>query len=244
MSISDSKSASVKCQLREATLAHMQDRQQLVPMSSHRGRISTDGLVEQILNQGSTVRGADVKAVLDNLGKAIFAVCSRGEAVSIPELGIITPRVGGVANRDGTWVSGPYVYLNMRFENSLSAAIQDKAQIEIVEATTVMPSITTVVDVASGTRNESLTSGSLGSIKGKNLRFDATKSDEGLYLIPAAGGEAVKVALFERNSPVKLTFQWPSGLISETQYKVQVRARIGSSKTLRESAIGAILTVV
>ena len=234
---------SLKVQFRPALRAEQKAEGKLIPHGKTGKRIKASELAEFIVRQGTTVRKPDILAVMENLGLAIQTLCSGGDSVTLPNLGIVKPQIGGVTDKDGKWIDGPYTYLAMQFNTGLNKLFSNEVSVEMVSATKRFPEILTVTDVATNTQNESLTSGSMGSVKGKNLRFNATQSDEGLYLIPTAGGDEVKVALFESNTAVKLTFQWPAGLISETQYKVQIRARIGSSKTLRESAIGAILTV-
>jgi len=233
----------LKVQLMPALRTEQRAEGKLIPRGKTGKRVKASELAEFIVRQGTTVRKPDILAVMENLGQAIRTLCSGGDSVTLPNLGIVTPQIGGVADKDGKWVDGPYTYLTMRFDSDLSYQFSGEVSTEIVSATKRFPEIVAVTDVASATQNETLTSGSMGNVKGKNLRFNATKSDEGLYLIPTAGGDEVKVALFESNTSVKLTFQWPSGLTSGTEYKVQIRARLPGTKTLRESAIGAILTV-
>lgn len=206
-------------------------------------RIGDGDLKRQIIAQGTTARPADIDSVIENFGTAVKTLCARGESITIKGLGIITPRVCGTRDADGNWLDGPHTYLTMRFDPALHKEFRAVATIEEVPAVKTVPVIRQFIDNASGTKNSKLTPGAIAEVQGENLRFDPTKSDEGLWLLPQNGGTPVKAALFNTIKPVRLVFQPPAGLELGTGYRLQVKARIRGTKTLRETVSDFVLAV-
>jgi len=229
-------SNAIQYQVRSALTTEQKNAGLKIPMASTRGRLTETDLAREIIRQGTTVREADVLAVLKNISNAVAARCKNGESVTIPSLGIITPRIGGVMDKDGKWIDGPYVYLGMKFETALAEDIQLNATIEQISVKKNMPQILRFFDAASATENTTATMDSAAEINGLNLRFNPTKSDEGLWLAPVNPElPAVKVGAFLQNSPSRVIFTVPAGLQIGTLYKPLLRARAPGCKLLRES---------
>lgn len=246
MSISESNSVSLKCQL----IAPLRDEQKAsgekIPITAHRGRITVDDLSEQIVNQGSLVRRPDVRAVLDNVGKAAQVSLCKGDAVSIDGLGIIDLKIGGVVNPDGTWKKGPFIYPVMRFEKTFCEQIQSLTRIEIIPTRVLVPEIYAVTDGASQKENSVITPGGLGGITGTGLKIHPTISDEGVYLVKSdePGAIPIKIGAFLWMKSTELSFAWPLELESGASYGLEVRARIAGGKNLRTSNWQNTLTVL
>jgi len=204
--------------------------------------IDTKTLAQEIVRQGTTVRVADAEAVLDNLATALAALCARGESVKIAKFGFVTPRVKGTRNAAGEWVKEPKAYLTMRFDSALQRAFSANAVLEEVEAKENGPVIMQVTD-ASGAIDSVLTAGAFVGIEGKYLKFNPTRSDEGVYFIPTGTGETVKAAQILDNRYSRLTVGIPATLEAGGSYRIQVRARLNKCKNVTESSYKAVFTV-
>lgn len=205
--------------------------------------IDTKTLAQEIVRQGTTVRVADAEAVLENLATALAALCARGESVKIGKFGFVTPRVKGTRNESGEWINPPKAYLTMRFDTALQRAFSANAVLEEVEAKENSPLVAQVKDGATGLFDSVLTSGGALGIIGKCLKFNPTRSDEGVYFVPAETGETVKAAQILDNRYSRLTVAVPTELTPGAMYRIRVRARLNNCKTLTESAYKTVLTV-
>ncbi len=74
----------IKYQLRPDLTKEHREKGIMIVRGSTALRVDQEVLIEEIIRQGTTVRRADVEAVLSNLGAALVALCSRGESVTVP----------------------------------------------------------------------------------------------------------------------------------------------------------------
>ncbi len=234
---------SIKYQLRPGLTEEHQAQGILIAKSSTALRIDKETFIQEIIRQGTTARKADVEAVLANLGVAIAALCGRGESVTIPGFGIITPRVCGTMNAQREWINKPKPHIGIRFDTALEAAFQSCVQLEEIEPVTIRPIIHNVQDVNTGTANDKLSTGGMVGVMGKHLKFHPLMGDEGIFLVPVAEGEAVKVLRYLDNRPTRLTFEVPAGLNPGDAYTLEVRSRKTGCKTLRTSDYATHFTV-
>lgn len=87
-----------------------------------------------------------------------------------------------------------------------------------------------------------LTPGTIGTLTGYRLKYDPASPDEGLFLVPEAGGPGVQVTAIQANKPRSIVFQVPSAL-APGAYRLEVRARMRDSEDLRTGTLAAVLTV-
>ncbi len=199
---------------------------EMIVHSSTALRIQQEELADELVRQGTTVRRADVLAVLDNLGLAVGHLCARGIAVSIPNLGTMTPRARGVVDRNGTWIRPLEGYLTLQADSRLEAVFAAHAQFEQVPRKPVRAVIRQVLNLTVGGIAANFNPGDILEIKGRFLGFCASAEDEGVFL-KHTGGSAlseIKIAEVLHNSHSRLLFRMPSQITSST-WKLEVRAR-------------------
>ena len=206
--------------------------------------VDKDRLVREIGRQSTIARAADISAMLDNLGIVIASFCSNGQSVEIPHLGKFIPRVRGTATDKGEWIRHPEAYMTFRFNKKLVEAFGPQVQMQQTLPNKIRPTIGFMMDGATLKVNEVLTPGGVLAIKGRNLKSNISKSDEGVWFMPVdQSGTAVKVSHLVDNTYSRLTCEIPAELQAGTQYRVEIRTRIKSSKILSTSACDTVLIV-
>jgi hypothetical protein len=108
------------------------------------------------------------------------------------------------------------------------------------------PFIDTVFDYGSETTNLVLTPGGMLDIKGFHLKFLPGEANNGIFLMPVAGGEEMKLAPVPTNMPTHLLTQTPAGL-ADGDYWMEVRTTFngsgGALKTLKVGRLSQVLSV-
>jgi hypothetical protein len=121
--------------------------------------------------------------------------------------------------------------------------VMANASVERVYLSKPAPTPMSYADLGSGTADTTVTPGHIGTLSGQRLKFDASATDEGIFLIPAAGGDAVKVAAVQSNLlPRELVFLVPT-LTANAGYCLEVRARLNGADELRTGRLGKTLAV-
>jgi hypothetical protein len=121
----------------------------------------------------------------------------------------------------------------------LRGVVAQKGQPVKQEATKPAPNPLTYVDLASDSRNSTLTPGGMGQVVGHRLKFDAADPEQGIFFI-AGDGTATRVTVIGRNMPSDLMFMVPDGLAAG-DYTLEVRAAFASSD-IRTGTLAAALT--
>lgn len=211
----------------------------------------TEALIKRVLEQGSTVTEADLRAAAADLVQAAKSYLLEGARVHFFGLADFYPRVKGVFN-------GPLDPFD-RARHSVDVAcnpgsrvreeVRAEATVERVDTIKPTPTPVEFADNGSHTTNDQITVGNIGQIAGSRLKFDVTKADEGVFFVPATGAAVrVPVADVQTNKPGKVIFLNPATLVPGT-YHVEVRARQGpkpagtDNRELRVGRLGAALTV-
>ncbi len=207
--------------------------------------IDTDAIIKRVLDQGSTVTEADLRASAADLVKATRSFLLEGARVHFFGLADFFPRVKGkftgptdsfdplrhsvdVAANPGT-----------RVRNEVRAG----ATVQKVEAVKPAPNPIQFADNGSSTTDDQVTVGNIGTVVGSRLKYDEAQADEGIFFIATAGGETkVANAAVQTNMPATVLFLIPATLIAGT-YNLEVRARVSGGTQLRIGRLDATLTV-
>lgn len=213
------------------------------------GSADGDDLVQDIIDQGSTVTKPDILAVTADLLLAVERRLEMGQRVNFFGVVDCFPRIKGVF--DGPtdpWDSARHkVDVGCNPGSELRDAVRAGATVERVEALKPSPNLIQFHDFTTDTNNDAASVGGPGQIAGSRLKFDATKADEGIYFVPATG-VATKVDMVTYNKPGRLDFTVPATLVPGT-YHLEVRARMGvppagaDTRELRIGRLDATLTV-
>jgi hypothetical protein len=205
--------------------------------------LTSKEVIHHMIQQGSTMTSADIKAALDDMVKAVEYLVLMGYSVQLDGLGTIVPTVKGhfESARDEYEAGRHRIALNIKPVKELIKSIRSKAIMEKVRANTTTPVIDFITDLATATENRVVTSGGEVVIEGANMVFDSTADDEGIFIV-AGDDNAHKVTYLDAPSRGRMKFVMPDAFPAGTVVKLQVRSRLGS-KTLRVGTSGAEVTV-
>ena len=208
--------------------------------------LDTEGLIQRLTQAGSTVTEADFRAMLVLLKQELRSALLDGCRVNLDGVGQFYPTIAGTfhGTTDSFDPARHTLQLSTRTDKHLLAALRRHARFEKQAAPDTRAVLSSFTDLASGTVNSLITPASIGTLDGARLRHVPSRPDEGLYLVPAGGGPAVKVpaAGFQMNRPARLVFLVPA--LAAGQWRLEVRNRPGlaASAALRVGTLNALLT--
>ena len=183
-----------------------------------------DEIIDAMMEKGSTLTKADVKAVLQIYGEVVSTIIKDGSSVNTPLMNT-SLSISGVFNgaNDSFDKKRHTVNLNITAGTALKAAL-GKIKCEKTEGASTDPYITEVTDIVTGTANTTLTKGGVVQLVGARLKFDAKDAAQGIFFVPETG-EAVRAAVIAENKPARLMAIIPADLAAGTYY-IEVRTKI------------------
>jgi len=209
------------------------------------GSSDLEDIVRRMLDQGSTVTEADIRAVLADAIKATQSLLLDGRRVNFGGLCDLYPRIRGkfTGPADGFDPARHKVDVGASPGAAVRSHVRAEAQVEKVEAVKPAPSIVEYRDLASGEANGTITPGTIGTLVGHRLKYNAAEADEGIFILPQGGGTIpqVKVELVRKNSPAELVFIVPA-LPANPTVLIEVRARVRGGEQMRSGRLDALLT--
>lgn len=195
----------------------------------------------------SGLRRSQMLAVTDELRRTTIEAFGLGLTVKIPGFGVLRLVGGGTEDSSAADGGKPLsLTVNLLVDRGLQAAVAVPGMVEktVVNQQEILPQIATVQDLATEAIDSSMTPGALLAIQGKNLKFDKTKSAEGVYFIPASGtGEVVKCAMTTKPRTIQVDAVVPEGLVSGSSYYVEIRTVLRGSRKLKTGRFEQVLTV-
>ena len=204
-----------------------------------------DEIIDLMMEKGSTLTKADVKAVLQIYGEVVSTIIKDGSSVNTPLMNTAMS-ISGVFNgaNDAFDKKRHTVNLNITAGTALKAAL-GKIKCEKTEGTSTDPYITEVTDIVTGTVNTTLTKGGVVQLVGSRLKFDAKDTAQGIFFVPETG-EAVRAAVIAENKPARLMAIIPADLAAGTYY-IEVRTKYANAtkqlKTLKVGRFAKPLTI-
>lgn len=204
---------------------------------------SLDDIVDRIMDGGSTVTRGDVAAVLEQAIVVCENFLQDGYRVNIDGLVDLFPRIRGkfTGPLDTYDPSRHSLDLAAMPGNRVRKSFKATAVPEKIVGDKVRPLLVEYQDLATGTVNTTLTRGNIGSVAGKQLAYDATAADEGLFLVSADANPPVKVSAVQKNKPGELIFLVPPDLTEFGSYQMEVRTRPKGCKELRVGRLDQLL---
>ena len=205
----------------------------------------TEALITRVLEQGSTVTEADLRASAADLVQATKSLLLEGARVHFFGLADFFPRVKGIFTgpTDTFDPARHSVDVAANPGSRVRQEVRAEATVNKVEAIKPAPNPIQFADNGSGTTNDQVTVGNIAEVAGSRLKFDEAAADEGIFFIATAGGETkVAAAAVQTNQPSTLLFLIPATLIAGT-YNIEVRARVSGGTELRVGRLDPVLTV-
>jgi len=207
------------------------------------GSAESGDLVQDIIDQGTTVNRPDILAVTAALKLACQRRVEQGQRVNYFGMVEFFPRVKGIFTgaTDTFDPARHHIDIGANPGSELREAVRKGATVEKVEAVKPSPNPIEYRDIGSDTTNDQITAGNIGQLSGSRLKFDPGQADEGVFFVATAGGET-KVATVQKNKPAQVVFLVPATLVAGT-YNIEVRARIAGGTELRTGRLDPVLTV-
>ncbi|MBP3365932.1 MAG: DUF4469 domain-containing protein [Treponema sp.] len=205
-----------------------------------------DEIIGLIMKRGTTLTKADVSAVLQVFSEVVCELTADGSAVNTP-LFSTSFSVSGVFSgmADSFDRARHSISVNVNPGTALREAAKS-VKTEKTEAAATEPYITEAADIVSGSVNATLTAGGILRLTGSRLKFDALDEAQGVFLVPAEGGEAVKCAVVAENKPARVMIMVPAD-VKPGAYYAEVRTKLfgngGTSKTQRMGRFSKLLAV-
>jgi len=155
-------------------------------VAPHRS-LDEEAIAQDMVNRGTSFSKADILGVLQLLTDSIRFQVSQGNRVNLA-LARFGPVVKGRFNsRDDHFDDDRYalrvqVQSGSRLQTALKAA-----EVEKIARPLPKPVVLEFTDVASQQVNARITPANMGIVTGRNLLFDPSQADEGLFFIDSAG---------------------------------------------------------
>lgn len=203
--------------------------------------LTLDDVIDQMIHRGSTVTRAEAFAVLEEYNATIEALLRQGYHINTPLLNYRLAVRGLFDGPDDLFDPARHqVYVSVKPGPRLRK-IGPQVAVERVQFTPTTPQPFHFNDLATGTRDATVTPGGLARLKGLHLKYDETDLEQGIFFVDAAQ-TATRVTVVETNLPRRLAFLIPPGLASGT-YTVEVRAVLRNTNTFRIGRLPHTLTV-
>lgn len=207
------------------------------------GTADGKALVQDILDQGTTVNRPDILAVTAALKLACQRRVEEGQRVNYFGMVEFFPRIKGVFTgaMDTFDPARHHIDIGANPGSELRDAVRAGATVQKVEAVKPAPNPIEYRDIGSDTTNDQVTVGNIGQLSGSRLKYDPAQADEGVFFVATAGGDT-KVSTVQKNKPSQSVFLVPAALLAGT-YNLEVRARIGGGTELRTGRLDTVLTI-
>ncbi len=207
-------------------------------------RVATSEDILKEMNVPGGVTKAQAAVVITARKVAIMKLLSRGYAIRT-ELVEINPAVRGVfIDVDDNFDPKRHtIVLNTEAREDLKIKARE-LEVKKVKVIGRIPMPERFIDTATQRRNEVISRGKVGELKGSNLKVDPEDTDQGVFIIKADGTE-VRCDNFMHNSLVKLQFYVPDDLPAGEEVTLEVRTDYNlSSKELRTGRFQQTLSVI
>ena len=212
---------------------------------SIKNSVGLDEIADRIVSMGTTVRKADILAVLENTCQACEEYLLEGTRVNVGGMFDLFPSIKGVFDS----ITDSFDPARHRLEVSASPgtrirkAIQENGTVAKQETILPAPALLEFVDLGSGTSNTSVSANNIGTINGHRLKFDPADPTEGIFFVDNVGA-ATKVTAVQKNKPGELVFMNPALSGAENPYTLEVRAHFSINGELRTGILDYELTAI
>lgn len=210
--------------------------------------LGREQLIDKMELRGSTITRADIVAVLDELDRAVIDALLDGKQVNTGLI-LFTASIKGVfIGVDDVFNTTRHtlelrVRPTVQFKKKIKAGAQFK-KMPSIEPTPVVKSYHNLYNLGADTV---LSPAHTAQLKGRNLLFNRSDPQQGVFLTPQKTGvplvddTPIRVEEVSRLTPGEIIFRVPDTLLPG-RYKLEVKAVFGA-EDLRTGALKKILTV-
>jgi hypothetical protein len=201
-----------------------------------------DMVIDRMIAHGCVLGRPDALGVIHHFFEAVEGYLLEGYRVNTPWVNHSLSIRGNFESKTDSFDPNRHSIEAVAYPGArLRRAIRERASVQKNLAARMQPELLEFVDWNSDQRDSALTPGGLGQLVGKNLKFDPTQAEQGIFFIPAAGGNAIQVSVVSHNTDGQLTFLIPASL-APGDYSLEVRASL-SQAAPRSGSLEASLTV-
>ncbi|MCB1159418.1 MAG: DUF4469 domain-containing protein [Leptospiraceae bacterium] len=200
-------------------------------------------LVKRMLDSGTSVTRSDILAVLNLLESTVTNVLLEGGRINLDGFIQFYPLIQGVFNDefDNFDSSKHKIDVGVRASSELKQLVS-QAKVEKVESQVNLPVMKAFIDFKTGERNSSIFPGTIAALKGKNLKFNPEREDEGLYIQNMQDMNYTRIETLSKNAALELNFLVPPVINEGNTYRFELRNRMQASNTLKVTRLSFALT--
>ena len=198
-------------------------------------------IIEYMTRSGSTITAAEAKANYEEFIDTYEYFLRQGYGINTEFINVRPVIQGVFENKDAKFDSAKHkikfkVNLGKRYNNTSAEVKTEK-----VEPVNNAPLPSKFEDVASGTVDESITSGGTAILSGIRLKFDQSDSHQGIFLI-GSGRDEFRIERILSYNSAKVVFILPDNLPGDS-YTLEVRVLPHGNKELRKGVLPETLSV-
>lgn len=190
-----------------------------------------DGIIGRMLEQGSTVTRADIVAVLTSFFQTVGTLTAEGYVINTKLFRTnfsISGTFEGV--QDVFDKSRHTLRLNINTGEVFKDALA-KVQLGKTPYPESIPQILEVIDNASKSLNDEVTSGGILEIKGNHIKVEGDNADNGVYFVTMDGTKHKAISIVE-NKPSRLFAVLPT--LSPGKYILQITTQYNKGNVLHD----------
>lgn len=204
-------------------------------------KLTTEDIIEQMANNGSTTTKADALALLEEFFQTVSKAVENGYSIST-EIFKISPSISGTFEHPDSPLNSDIhkIHLNLSPGSRLSKAAQ-QIKTKRVPSVTPLPILHQFACHHPAASHNKGIPGQAASIKGHRLKINEDDPAQGIYFTNNQSHQVTKVSMLITNKPSELMFFIPDHLAGP--FTIEVRTVFHNSKQLRKSRLDATITI-
>lgn len=191
--------------------------------------LTTEQMIQEIMNYNSTITEPDARGVIDILGIMVKRFAARGYNVELPFGSVHTAALGSCEKLENAFQPGTgnnRISVVMEMSDDAKKEIVAQAVFRQMEPGLVsdpkITSICAVLDDSTESSELTCTAGSLIRIRGRNFSSDVNDSEQGVFLVNGTG--SYRITRYLRSGTSVIDAFIPSG-VPAGSYKVRVNTK-------------------
>jgi hypothetical protein len=196
-----------------------------------------EAIADRIAEQNTCVSRTECLAVLESSVQAVQNMLLEGARVNFGGLFDLYPCIKGKFNSitDHYDPSRHKVDIGATPGSRVRKFVRDNAVVGKLDTILPQPLVLEYDDLASGTKNTTVTLKKIGTIRGSRLSFNQEDPTEGIFFVGIINFEDIKVTAIQKNKPSELVFQVPDLLPANTY--LEVRKHFSTEGELRKGRL-------
>ena len=201
--------------------------------------LDMETIIEKAVKRHSSLNEVDSNLAINAFFEQVYEELLAGNNVTTPMCNIRLS-IAGVFDGDKMDFDSEQHKVNLNFSPGVDfRKLSQEVKLKKMAAADILPELDLFEDSETDSKNEKITPGKGGIVKGSKLKIDKDIADEGLFFIAADNTEH-KVTTYMRNMPSELIFTIPEGLAAG-KYRLEIRSYL-EGKTLRTGQLDYELT--